>query len=103
MFTADQIFAHLVYLALPAVTLYPLIYGLTTRWWESWIGRALLVKAIGVFVLIVFSALFQAFGPNYWGRDVVRIGGMVLACIGFYLALFSLIQVKREARRNRRR
>lgn len=100
--TADQIFAHLVYLALPAVILYPLIYGFTSPWWSSWIGRALLVKAVGVAILVSFSALFQFFGPNYWGRDYVRIVGMAFACVGFYLALFSLIQVKLEARRRRR-
>lgn len=102
MFTADNIFAWLVFAALPAVILYPTIYGFTSPWWTSWIGRALLVKAIGVAILVGFSALYQAFGPNYWGRDVVRISGMTLACIGFYAALFALIQVKLEARRERR-
>lgn len=100
--TADQAFAYLVYFALPAVILYPLIYGLTSPWWRTWIGRALLIKALGVLILISFSALFQYFGPNYWGRDVVRITGMALACIGFYAALFSMIQVKVQAHRNLR-
>lgn len=103
MFTADNIFAWLVYAALPAVTLYPLIYGFTSPWWQTWIGRALLIKAVGVWLLIVFSALFQAFGPDYFGRNFVRIGGMSFALVGFYLALFSLIQVKLEARRDNRR
>jgi hypothetical protein len=103
MYSADEIFAHLVYLALPPTILYPLIYGLTSPWWKTWIGRALLVKAIGVLILISFSALFQYFGPNYWGRDVVRIGGMAIACVGFYLALGSLVQVKIQARRDIRR
>lgn len=103
MFTADNVFAWLVYAALPAVTLYPLIYGLTSPWWESWIGRALLIKAVGVWLLIVFSALFQFFGPDYFARDVVRIGGMSFALVGFYLALGSLIDVKRKARRERRK
>lgn len=100
--SADTAFASLVVLALPAVILYPLIYGFTSPWWTSWIGRALLVKAVGVAILVSFSALYQLFGPDYWGRDYVRIIGMALACIGFYLALFSLIQVKLEARRKRR-
>lgn len=98
--TADQAFAYLVYLALPAVILYPLIYGLTSPWWKTWIGRALLIKALGVLILISFSALFQYFGPNYYGRNVVRITGMALACVGFYAALFSMLQVKIQARRD---
>lgn len=99
--SADQIFAALMYAALPAVLAYPVIYGLTSPWWKSWIGRALLVKAVGVFILIAFSCLYQLFGPDYWGRDYVRIIGMTLAATGFYLALFSMIQVKMQARRCR--
>lgn len=100
--TADIMFATLVYLAWPATLLYPLIYGLTAPWWRSWIGRALMTKAIGVFVLISFSVLYQMFGPNYWGRDYVRNIGMAVALMGFWLALFALIQVKFEARRDAR-
>lgn len=90
----DQVFAFLVYAAVPPTFLYPLIYGTTTRWWETWIGRALFIKAVGVFFLILVSALFQMFGPNYFGRDTIRIVGMSTATLGFYLALLSLIQVK---------
>ncbi len=102
MFTADQIFAHLVYLALPATFLYPLIYGLTSPWWKTWIGRALMVEALGVFTLMVFSALFYYFGPDYYGRDSIRIGGMIFACLGFYMVLIALIKVKLEMRRKER-
>lgn len=98
---ADNVFTMLVYMALPPTLLYPLIYGLTSPWWKSWIGRALFIKAIGVGMLISFSALFHLFGPDYFGRDTIRIGGMSVAVIGFYLALFSLVQVKLEARANR--
>lgn len=94
MTTQDHTFALLVYFALPPTFFYPLIYGLTTRWWESWIGRALFIKAVGVFILMLFSALFHIFGPDYFARDTVRIGGMMFASTGFYLALFSLLDVK---------
>lgn len=94
MTTQDHTFALLVYFALPPTFFYPLIYGLTTRWWESWIGRALFIKAVGVFILMLFSALFHIFGPDYFARDTVRIGGMIFASIGFYLALLSLLDVK---------
>lgn len=99
MFTADGVFSALVYLAWPATLLYPVIYGLTTPWWRSWIGRALMVEAIGVFTLLSFSVLYQWFGPGYWGRNFVRISGMGVATLGFWLVLFALLRVKADVRR----
>jgi hypothetical protein len=99
MFTADQIFAHLVYAAWPATLLYPIIYGFTAPWWRSWIGRALMVEAIGVFTLLTFSVLYQYFGPGYWGRDFIRISGMAVSLVGFWLVLFALIKVRLDVRR----
>lgn len=99
MFTADNVFAALVFMAWPATLLYPLIYGMTAPWWRSWIGRALMVEAIGVFTLLTFSALFQWFGPHYPGRDFVRISGMATATLGFWLVLFALIRVRIDVRR----
>lgn len=97
--TADGIFACLVYAAWPATLLYPVIYGLTSPWWKSWIGRALMVEAVGVFTLLTFSVLFQWFGPDYWGRNFVRISGMAVAMVGFWLVLFALLRVKAEVRK----
>lgn len=99
MISADKAFAILVYIALPAVILYPLIYGLTSPWWKSWIGRALLIKAVGILILIIFSALFHIFGPNYWGRDTIRIVGMIIVDIGVWAVLFAMLQVKSRARK----
>lgn len=97
--SADATFACLVYMAWPATLLYPVIYGLTTPWWRSWIGRALMVEAVGVFTLLSFSVLYQWFGPNYWGRDFARISGMVVSAVGFWLVLFALLRVKAEVKR----
>lgn len=97
---ADHVFAYLVYAAWPATLLYPVIYGLTAPWWRSWIGRALMVEAVGVFVLLTFSVLFQAFGPNYPGRDVIRIAGMGISLFGFWMVLVALLKVKADAKRD---
>lgn len=95
--TSQQIFTALVYLCMPAALLYPLVYGLSSPWWRTWIGRALFIKAIGVLILLTQMALFQLFGPNYWLRDQVRIFGMSLVCIGTWTALFALVQVLRSS------
>lgn len=90
--TADQIFAGLVYLAWPAAFLYPLIYCIRATWWRTWVGQALLVKACGVLLLLSVSALYQFFGPDYWGRDVVRITGMALLAFGLWYALIAMLR-----------
>lgn len=97
---ADVTFAHLVYLAWPATLIYPLLYAWVARkvWWRSWIGRALMVEAIGVFTLLTFSVLYQMFGPNYVGRDFVRLSGMSISLFGFWMVLGALLKVRWDMR-----
>jgi exosortase/archaeosortase len=96
--SADQTFAILTVVAWPATMLFPVIYGITTPWWRSWIGRALMTDAIGVFTLVTLSVIVQWFGTDYWGRDFFRIAGMAVAALGFWLILFALVRVKVEVR-----
>ncbi len=99
MSEADVVFKWLVTAALPAAILYPLVYGLSVRWWESAIGRALLIKALGLLMLLLFSVFFYWFGPDYFGRDTFRIVGMCLLFVGLHLAFFAML---RELRRGRK-
>lgn len=100
--TADQLFAGLVYVALPAAALYPLIYGLRVKWWRTWIGQALLIKALGVLLLLLVTALYQFFGPHYFGRDFVRVTGMALLALGLWYALIAMLrEFSHSARENR--
>lgn len=91
--TADEMFKALVIATWPAALLYPAIYATGMRWWESWIGRSLLTKALGVFIMVSFSLLFWVLGPNYPGRDIVRITGMSLVCLGTWMALLTMLRV----------
>lgn len=97
--TADELFKWLVLATMPVAVLYPLVYALATKWWRSDIGQALLVKAVGLAMLLTFSALFYTFGPNYPGRDTFRIAGMVLLFAGLHRAFWVMC---RELRRGRR-
>lgn len=90
--TADQLFALLVYAAMPAAVLYPLLYATRVKWWRTWVGQALLIKAVGVLLLLTVSALYQFFGPDYIGRDVVRITGMALLAVGLWYALIAMLR-----------
>ncbi|WP_269304943.1 putative phage holin [Aeromicrobium sp. HA] len=99
---ADQIFAALVYVALPAAVLYPVLYATRVKWWRTWVGQALLIKATGVLLLLTVSALYQFFGPDYFGRDEVRITGMALLAIGLWYALAAMLrEFKRRPRETR--
>lgn len=98
--TADAVFAHLIYIAWPATALYPVVYGWVARkvWWKTWIGRALMMEALGVFTLITFSALYQLFGPDYPGRDFIRLSGMTFSALGFWMVLLALVKVQIDVR-----
>lgn len=90
--TADLIFSWLVYAALPIAVSYTVIYGLFAPWWRTDIGQALLTKAVGLSILLAVSALYQFFGPDYFGRDLFRVTGMALVTVGLGRALYSLVR-----------
>lgn len=90
--TPDAIFSGLIYLAWPAAFLYPLVYVIRAKWWKTWIGQALLIKAVGVWILLTVSLLYQFFGPDYWGRDALRITGASLVTVGIWYALVAMLR-----------
>lgn len=97
-------FAVMVIVTLPAAIAYPLVYGFRTRWWRDWIGRALLIKATAVGILIGITAAYQVFGPDYWGRNVFRNAGITLLAVGVWLALIAMLREfhkKSSTRENR--
>jgi hypothetical protein len=97
--SADEIFKWLVLATLPVAVAYPLVYGSFAKWWRSDIGQALLIKAVGLAMLLMFSALFYTLGPDYVGRDTFRIVGMCLLFVGLHRAFWVMC---RELRRGRR-
>jgi len=96
---ADTLFSVLVIVAWPAALLYPLLYATRVKWWRTWVGQALLLKALGVFILLTVSALYQVFGPGYWSRDFFRILGMALVAAGVWYALVAMLREFRSSER----
>lgn len=97
----DAIFALLVYLAAVPANLFVLVYFLRRQWFRSPFGWALMSQALGIAILLDFSALYQAFGPDYFGRDAVRIGGMIYV-LGGELGVFAvLLKSRRDTARER--
>lgn len=99
--SADSIFGALVMAALPAAVAFPLIYGTQAKWWRGWIGRSLLIQSTGVAILLAVSAAYQTFGPDYLGRDTLRITGMALVVVGEWLALVAMIRALFQRKQSR--
>ena len=95
-------FAIMVWVALPAVVLYALIFGIKARWWRSWIGFGLLNKATGLSMMLVFTALLMTFGGDYPGRDILRDVGITLIVVGSWAALIAMLREYRHKPRGLR-
>lgn len=98
--TADEIFKWMVLVTLPIAIAYPLVYAIAAPWWRSDIGQALLIKAIGVAMLLTYSALFYTLGPDYAGRDTFRLVGMPLLFLGLCRAFWVMCRELLRGRRN---
>jgi hypothetical protein len=97
--SADVIAVILVAATAPPATLFALIYGFTSPWWRTAIGRALLVSSTALALLVDISLLYQAFGDNYALRDAVRLTVFSLVCAGAWMKFGALVVEKVRARR----
>ena len=97
---ADDLALYMVFAMAPAATAFPLLYGLTSPWWRSLVGRALMTKAVGLALLIDISIVYQFLGDDYAARNAVRFAvfGFILA--GVWLQFFALLREKWKARRH---
>lgn len=100
--TADTIALMLVIGTAPPATLFALVYGFTTPWWRTMIGRALLISSTGLALLVDISLLYQWLGDQYALRDVVRLMVYAFIFLGAWLKLASLATEKYRAYRARR-
>lgn len=86
---------------IPAIG-FPLLYGLTSSWYRSFIGRALLTKSSAMLVLISLSNLFYLLGPEYTGRDTMKFVGSTLLVIGIWFQFLALLKAKLDQYRDER-
>lgn len=89
---SDEYFKTMVLVALAVDCAYVLIYATRTKWWRNWIGWALLTKAVGIAILLGFTAAFQVFGPDYAFRNQIRDVGITVVVVGFSLALVAMVR-----------
>lgn len=89
---SDTYFQLMVVVALLVDLAYITVYGTQTRWWRDWIGWALLTKAVGLAILLGFTAAFQVFGPDYAYRNEIRDTGITVVTLGLVLALSAMLR-----------
>lgn len=90
----DAIAVVLIAAASIPATLFPLVYGFTSPWWRTPIGRALMVKAVGLALLIDISLVYNFFGDDYAARDAVRLGVFSLITVGVWMQFLALMREK---------
>lgn len=87
--------------AIPA-TLFALIYGFTVPWWETLIGKAMLISSTALALLVDISLLYRVFGDDYFLREVVLLFILQLICQGAWYKWGALTLEKWRAWRDRR-
>lgn len=102
MTPVDEYFKWMALGCLVAVTTYMTIYGLATRWYRFHVGRALMIKAAGLALLLLYSELFLFLGPSYRFREELRTVGITLLLVGLVYALVAMIRELRLGRLVRR-
>lgn len=95
-------FGVMVLVTLPAVALYATIFAVKARWWRTWIGFGLLNKAVGLTLMLGFTALLMIFGPDYPGRRILLNVGITLTALGSWAALIAMLREYRHKPRGLR-
>lgn len=86
-----------------ALTGFVVLYGLTVRWWEFWIGRALMVSSIGTAALIDVSLINRVWPMSQGVLEALVLTVVVFMSAGGVLKLLALLVDKVPLWRGRRR
>lgn len=89
---SDRLVLILVFGTIPAAVFFPLLYALTTRWWETLVGRALLVKSLATMLLMALAMLVRGTDVNENVLAVLRLVIMALIFLGVNGMFFALLR-----------
>lgn len=85
----DMIAVALIFAAAPPATMFPIVYAFRP-WRRSMIGRALMVKAVGLALLIDISIAYIVMGDDYAYRDLVRVAVYGLIVVGIWWQFIAM-------------
>lgn len=102
--SADLIALLLVIGMAPPLTLFPFVYGWVARgiWWRNPAGRAIMISTTSLGALVDLTLLYQVFGNEYPGRDIVRLVVFGGVFAGAWLKFGALVHESRKGRARRR-
>lgn len=95
---ADMIVVVLICATVPAATLFPIVYGLTSPWWKSATGRALMVKSLATMLLIDFALAVRVLGLGPNDAALIRVGIMALIFAGVNLMFSAMLLARWRSR-----
>lgn len=96
--TLEVVARLLIFAAVPAAVAFPMLYAVGSPWRSTPEGKMMmnLGSAIAlVFTLIVVNVVF---GPDYWGREWVRLFTYAYLAFALWRLVFTLLRVQRRAR-----
>lgn len=91
---SDTLVVILIVGTIPAAITFPLLFALTTRWWETLVGRALLVKSLATLLLMGLAALIRVLDINDNVAAVLRLIIMSLIFLGVNGMCWALLREK---------
>ena len=100
MTVAEAIQLGLASTTLPAALLFIWRFS-RDLWYRTWFGRSLMAIAIAVLLYTLSTILFRAFGPGYWGRDVLIIVTAGLTSFALWTRTVVLIKAQNAEKRSR--
>lgn len=78
------------------------IYHRSSRWWELGYGRALFILGSVIVSFFTTSMLYNLFGPDYPGRNAMRIINLSVTVPMIWYLLWVLVRGGAAARKKRR-
>lgn len=79
----QEIAVWMVVCMVPAITAIPILYHWRQEWWSDQYGRAFMVLAVGLALLVNFAVTFQ-FVPEFPGKGWVKLGVYSILLVAFY-------------------
>lgn len=86
-----------LYLGMAGVIVFTILYGFRSRWWRYIEGRALLAKSTTLAMISILTAATVYFGPDYWGRYVIRLVVYGLFTISSWFFVAVLVRQQHRA------